>query len=298
MPEITSENNIRSKLRKFDERMNGAIEAADMFIRFKRDADELEATWIQLKEIENKWNNLQATVNVAVDEAHSAIHDIDKHLDAIEDKLHDENNKLLQKHLAIVKQSSVHAVHIADDRETSREFVRTAKSILSTFQAEFHAEINKYIHKKLTSIENDIETKQTSIYNKLKEQTYNLEKELHEKIADLKEELTTKLNNHQLKTDQRITDFLTKQNVLIQNLSQQIDGFYRSTKTILAEQQAIKKQVNDFETKLENITQKQNEKDDKTDTFENNLLKVTERFNMTIKQLQRTRFIGKSFNEI
>ena len=298
MPKITDENNIRAKLQEFDNCMNGAIEAADIFIQLKHNADEFKATMTQLQEIENKWNILQNTVTDAVNKSHSAINDIDEHFDVINARLHKENEKLLQEHIQLAKNSSVNAEQVASEREIVQESIQKIESVLTNVQTDFHTKNTKYINEKLTAIENAIETGQDTFFIQQTKQINNLEKDLHGNITVLKEELRTNLNEHQLKTDRKITDFLAKQNVLVQNLSQQIDGFDRSTKTLLTEQNTIRKKVNILDGNLETISKMQKELEEKVNIFDGNLNQLTERLNLTIELLQSTRFIGKSFKRI
>lgn len=123
MPEITSSDNVKAKLREFDELFGGAIDAAKKMVRLKTAAENMEESIQetqqksdkiqgQLQNIKDAWDELKDSALKTQDDARQAkdniLEELDEakrslggHLAAAEERLHNENAKSLIDHTGL-----------------------------------------------------------------------------------------------------------------------------------------------------------------------------------------------------
>jgi hypothetical protein len=118
-------------------------------------------------------------------------------------------------------------------------------------------------------------------------QAASQEQLLRDEIKTFKEEMRHDLREHQQAIDREITDFLNKQNALIQNLSQQIDGFHRAAQTLSTDLAQAKAQLSALEISLK--TQK-DQHDDQATSLSVRITEVSTQLEATISALKRRSF--------
>ncbi len=267
MPEITSVETIRDKMREFDQRVDGAITAAKTLARIKTDAEQLlndmqgisakseqslqkaEAIRFKLQELQLEWHALRQklekseaeskeTRELLLSEPDSAIQSLGKKVADAEDRLKTANKISLAEQADLLRRldtsTRAHAEVAAKAQSTAAETVARLDGVLATLRDDLHAEI----HTKLTNaeglleseaqrVETYLEGEQKTLRESVQRQAGNHERLLRDEMTAFKEEMKQNLTEHQQAIDRQLTGFLNKQNALIQNLSQQIDSFSR-----------------------------------------------------------------------
>lgn len=267
MPEITSVETIRAKLREFEERVNGAITAAKTLARIKTDADKLltdiqgisaegeqslqkaEGVRFQLQELHREWETLKQQVNKAqaesketrdllLSELDSAIQSLSVKLAEAETRLKTANKTSLAEQADLLRRLETSTRANADVAAKAQSTVTETAARLDGLIATLRDELDTKVHTKLTRAEELLETEterveeyleqeQKTLRESVERQAGNLEQLLREEMSTFKEEMKRSLAEHQQGSDRQLTDFLNKQNALVQNLSQQIDSFNR-----------------------------------------------------------------------
>ena len=269
MPEITSVETIRAKLREFEERVDGAITAAKTLARIKSDAEKLladsqgisakseqslqkaEGVRLQLQELHREWEALKQQVDKAqaesketrdllLSELDSAIQSLGKKVAEAEERLRTANKASLAEQADLLRRldtsTRANADVAAKAQSTVAETATRLDGLLATLRDELHAEV----HGKLTKaeelleseaqrVEKYLEQEQKTLRESVESQAGNHERLLREEMTALKEDMKRNLAEHQQGIDRQLTDFLNKQNALVQNLSQQIDSFNRAS---------------------------------------------------------------------
>jgi len=263
MPEITSVENIRAKLREFEERVDGAITAAKTLARIKTDADRLltdiqgsstkseqslqkaDSIRIQLQQLQREWEALKQQVDKSQTESRetrelvdSAIQSLGKKVAEAEERLKATNKTSLAEQADLLKRLDASTRANADVAAKAQSIVAETAGrldgLLGTLRDELHIEV----HGKLTKaeelleseaqrVEKYLEQEQETLRKTVESKAENHERLLREEIGTFKEEMQRNLAQHQQAIDRQLTDFLNKQNAMVQNLSQQIDSFNR-----------------------------------------------------------------------
>lgn len=92
-------------------------------------------------------------------------------------------------------------------------------------------ELQRDVDSRLQDAEDRLESKFHEVRNQLDAQSESHGRLLRTEIDAFKDHVQLDLAEHERVIDRRITEFLSKQNVLVQNLTQQIDGFHRVSRT-------------------------------------------------------------------
>lgn len=264
MPEITSAERIREKLREFDERMDGAVAAAKALARIKGDAEKLltniqdistkskqslqkaEGVRLQFQQLQNEWGKLKQQVEKAqieaketrdflLSELDSAIQGLGKKVNEAEGQLRATNRTSLSEQAELLKllDSRTHAN--ADIVNKSKTLVMERAEKLEQLLGSLREELQSETRTKLLHAEQLLES-----------QFKDAEKALDEKHNSLKAEMRRSLTEHQQSIDRQLTDFLNKQNALVQNLTQQIDSYQRASQAQAAELAASKSKLSEL----------------------------------------------------
>lgn len=276
MPEITSAETIRAKLREFESRVDGAITAANVLNRIKTDAAKLlndiqgtenksvkneakiqaslektEGARSQLTQLQNDWKTLKQQVDLAQSESRKigdtllssldlAIQSLDKKVIDAEERLKTTNETSLAKQADLLGRLAANTQTNADVAEKSRSFVAETEAklhgLLATLQDELQAEVqDKFAtaEKRLASetqrIEQHLQQVQKTLHDSVESKAQNYQRLLREEMGVFKAEMQRNLAAQEQSIDRRLTDFLNKQNAMVQNLSQQIDSFNRAS---------------------------------------------------------------------
>jgi len=264
MPEITSVEKIRDKLREFEERVDGAVTAAKALARIKGDAEKLltniegisakselslqkaEGVRLQLQQLQSEWQSLKQQLEKAQTEAKetrefllaeldAAIQGLGKKVIEAEERLRATNKTSLAEQAELLKR-------LDSNTQTNAELVNKTKSLI--------LERAGKLEQLLTSLREDLQsetrTKLLHAEELLESQFQEAEKALDEKSNSFKEEMRRNLNEHRQSIDRQLTDFLNKQNALVQNLTQQIDSYQRVSQAQAAELAETKSKLNEL----------------------------------------------------
>ncbi len=175
MPEITSVENIRAKLREFEERVDGAITAAKTLARIKTDADRLltdiqgistkseqslqkaDSIRIQLQQLQREWEALKQEVDksqtesretreLVLSELDSAIQSLGKKVAEAEERLKATNKTSLAEQADSLKRldasTRANADVAAKAQSTVAETAGRLDGLLGTLREELHIELH------------------------------------------------------------------------------------------------------------------------------------------------------------
>lgn len=309
MPEITSVETIRAKLREFDERMDGAISAAKTLAHIKTDAEkkftysqgvfakieqllgQADGIRLQLVNIQSDWQTLRQKVDNALAESqgirdfllselHLAIQSLEKQLVEAEKSLEATCKKLLLEQAELLKQLDHNTRENAEIAVRAKDIVLEKAELIDTIKNQLQIEIQV----------------------KLIEAKKELESDLHKQMDYFREELKLSLLKHQQDIDNNLTQFLNKQNALIQNISQQIDSFNRVTQVLSADFSEIKSKLNSQKERLAtveslayNVINRLNENRIKIDSQQETLKQFETQLETILEKLKKSFFVGGKF---
>lgn len=275
MPEITSVETIRAKLREFEERVDGAITATKTLARIKSDAEKLladiqgnsakseqslqkaEGVRLQLQELHREWEALKQQVDKAqaesketrdllLSELDSAIQSLGKKVAEAEERLRTANKASLAEQAELLRRldtsTRANADVAAKAQSTVTETATRLDGVLATLRDELHdqiqvkiAQAEELLSSETQRIEKYLEGEQELMRKGFETKAERHERVLREEMTAFKEDMKRNLAEHQQGIDRQLTDFLNKQNALVQNLSQQIDSFNRASQAQAAD---------------------------------------------------------------
>lgn len=309
MPEIVSPDRIKEKLREFDERLNGALAATESIMQLRDEAGKFvqsiqesqeESADIQrvLQQIQEEWIELVEDITETQEHTERAgeslLERFDQECKIIESRFSEASQKLDQEnkdsrteHSWLVETSRTHSEDSARNSNAVIDLVSQTKQLLASIQEDLYATIND----KLTQLDILMETRLEKIENERRDQVDMLKHGLEEKMASFRQEVKKDLTVHQQGVDRQLTEFLGKQNMLIQNLSQQIDGFQRANQTLASEQQMLGKKIGIQEVALSKIPLQEAA----TVKLQEGIQDLETKLGQVVTSLQGLPFVGSSF---
>jgi len=275
MPEIATVERVRDKLREFDERIDGAIAAAKTLARVKADAEKLlaeiqnisnkseqslqkaEAVRLQLQQLQSDWQSLKQQVDkslaesketreLLVSELDAAIQLLGSKIGEAEERLKATNRASLAEQAELLKRLDASTKANADVAAKAQSAVTATASRLDGLLATLREELQAEVRTKLMAAEELLESELQRIEKYLEKEQTTLRQSVCEEMDVFQAEMKHNLSEHQRAIDRQLTDFLNKQNALVQNLSQQIDSFNRVTQTQSAELAATNKKLDEL----------------------------------------------------
>jgi DNA repair exonuclease SbcCD ATPase subunit len=324
MPEIASVERIREKLREFEERVDGAVAAAKTLARIKGDAEKLliniegvstkseqslqkaEGVRLQLQHLQNEWDRLKQQVEKAQIEAKETreflLSELDIAIQALGKKVGEAEERLRATNKASLSEQAELLKRLDSNTHANAELVTKAKAVVLE-RAEKLAQLLGNLKDELQS---ETRTKLLHAEELLESQFQDAEKSLDEKLNTFKEEMRRNLTEHQQSIDRQLTDFLNKQNALVQNLTQQIDSYQRVTQAQDAEIAATKSKLNELSSAFgEHKTETDNQLaaiGKETTTLRSALVEVqtsladtAARLDETVEKLKKSFFVGGKF---
>lgn len=318
MPEIINQNRVNAKLLEFDEKMDGAINAATKIMKVKSDAEKI-ANDLQLtgeksskilddlKDIYGDWNILKSKIDKPITEIKTVRDQIVNELDAVQKRL----NSIVgdaASNLRTELQDSL------DDHfnyvEESKESLKIAKAAQNACQM-YASKLEELLRAAHNEFENDFTKKYRIIFEEVGKHTEGLQLSNKQSTEALRLEVFSKLDEFQNITkeivNQQLTVFLTKQNALVQNFGQQVDGFQRSLTAEKGHIEQMERQVADMVTKIESTAKWYSECSNRQDAEivklrerDTEVTKLKERLDRTLELLQNTGtfFSGGKFKGI
>ncbi len=323
MAEITSRDNVLIKLREFDEYMAGAISAAKTLIRSKTESEQIQETIqktrqdsdairMQLNNILSEWQKMKADVMKTLDDdrktRQQALKELDgarisigHRLSTAEERLQMKNAEVLLEHMRLETSSREYAEKVISVRDSVMEQAHQLEHLLSSIREDLYAKIQDEYVKAKELIKNDFRDKQQAVFRDFGEQSDKLSRGLQDNMSALQQEVKKDVLEHKQGIERHLTEFLSKQNILVQNLSQQIDGYSRSSQTLLTEQnqlqqkmQALEDYVKKSSLELQQSTQRQDTENGK---IKSEVKKISVRLEQTISLLKTT-ISGRTFKDL
>lgn len=268
MPEITSVRAIQDKLREFDARMDGAIESVNTLVRIRGDAEKIntklqgfekkcekseskiertlakaEDVRLQLSQLHDDWEKLKQQMNKtqgdtrALEDAllaklDSAIQTLAKNLTQAEKRLQEVNKIILAEQADLLRELDASTKANADVAEKAVDFIGETSARLDSLLATLRDDLQTDVQNDLKKTNNWLSSELQRIEKHLEDKGKDYQRLLREEMSAFKAELQRDLANQEQAIDRRLTDFLNKQNAMVQNLSQQIDSFQRLSQSL------------------------------------------------------------------
>ncbi|HSA45385.1 MAG TPA: hypothetical protein P5552_02510 [Candidatus Competibacteraceae bacterium] len=253
MPEITSVETIRAKLREFDERMDGAISAAKTLRNIKVDAEKILAdiqgvstkSELLLKKIEyaesefkksqQNWQTLKQEVEDSLaksSDTRDSLHsELNKTIKLIEEKLLESEKNLKEKNKELLMEQADLLKQLDGSTRENAKIAMDAKGVV----VEKTEALNKILDTIQDQLQIEIRTKLFDAEKQIDLNFKEIESKIEQRIDSFKQEMKSDLSKHQQAIDHQLTQFLNRQNALIHNLTQQIDGYSRVSQAQAAE---------------------------------------------------------------
>jgi hypothetical protein len=275
MPEITSIKAVQDKLREFDERMDEAIAAAKSLARIRADAEKLNqdvgnvsqraeqeiermrGVRQSLSKLQIEWGSLKQEVHKALDQSKDArqkwqmehavaIQSIDSKLlqagERIialnETKLFDQEQLL--KHLdADTRENAALAINAKDvTAKLAGESQRLLESVRNELQRKVQNELQQAeqsLDSKINAHRADLDGIVESALETIETRVVTSETAIQLETSAFRDEVNISLAKQKVSSESQLTDFLNKQNALVQNLTQQIDSYQRVAAAVAAD---------------------------------------------------------------
>ncbi len=275
MPEIATVDRVRDKLREFDERVDGAIVAAKTLARVKTDAERLlteiqnvsnkseqslqkaEAVRLQSQQLQSDWATLKQQADKAqaesketrellLSELDAAIQSLGSKVSEAEERLKATNRASLAEQAELLKRLDASTKANADVAARAKSSVAETASRLDGLLARLREELQTEVRTKLAGAEELLDSELQRVEKYLEKEQTTLRQSAQEEMAAFRAEMKHNLTDHQQGVDRQLTDFLNKQNALVQNLTQQIDSFNRVTQTQSLELAATSKRLDEL----------------------------------------------------
>lgn len=283
MPEITSVAEIRRKLKEFDHRVDVATLAAQSVVHARDDAEKLlgklkrdceagaksakviDQTRVELNRSKDEWNQLKQEVlesqaesknswTELTEKLEASMRSLDGHVNEAKEEIRAEYETALLRQADLLHRLDADIRANADRAEKasqglakkSEELNRLLMNVRDELKREVDAGMNR-VEKRLTSSvdssHKDFDAKLQATTQVLNEQGANLGHYLRTQMSEFKEEMKRVLTEHQAGVDRQVTEFLNKQNALVQNLALQIDGYQRAAQTLTDDHHHVKAQL-------------------------------------------------------
>lgn len=335
MPEITSVEEIRKKVQQFDALMDGAIAAARTLARVKTDAEQrlqaLEglsdkgdqalrrAAGIRsrLQEIQAEWGWLKQEVAKAQTDAEQTRDSLRAELDHVtqslskslaeaEQRLRSTNQTSLDEQAELLQRLELETRNNAQMAEQASAVARDRANDLDELLATLRYELKGDVSTRLQDAEDRLESQFQDVRNRLDTQSERHGRLLQTEIDAFKDAVKHDLAEHEGKIDRQITEFLNKQNALVQNLTQQIDSFHRVSRTQSEDIDATRASLNELASQFNRdraattreratLAEEIRELKARVEKVELSLIDVAERLKSTLDKLKTLPMVGSKF---
>ena len=282
MPEITSVETIRKKLREFDERMDGAISAAETISRIKIDAEKYLGNIQNSKQLFQQAEKKSETIRSELEDIKShwlaLTQEVDTVIQSLQRQLLESQNRLMETNRnSLIEQANLLKKLDTNTRESAEE-VKNEKVIVLEESKTLNQKIDTKLLKAeekidLLTRENAKEVKNAKAIVLEESKTLNqkidtkllkaeekidllfneIEQKIEMQVNSIKEEIKFNILEHQQAIDRKLTEFLNRQNTLIQNLTQQIDSYNRVSQAQATEFSVIQANLKELYERLSRV---------------------------------------------
>lgn len=283
MPEITSVEAVSTKLREFDERMDDAIAAARSLARIRTDAEKLHqdvgglsgraekefekmrGVRKNLSQLQTEWTSLRQEVHNALAQSKAAcqqfqeanaaaVQSVDAKVLEVEKRVIGAWSAQFTDQVEFLKSLDADATASANRADRARDAAAESASQLQQIVESLRDELESKVHDELTAIygalDSDLETMRQQLdaragaaFDTLEQRAATIDGGLRAQMAAFREEIQGALAQQRSALESHVTDFLNKQNALVQNLAQQIDSYQRAAEARDAEATRMRAQL-------------------------------------------------------
>lgn len=239
---VTHIEGIGSKSEQANEKISLSLKnAEDVRFQLNKMQDEWETLKLQLEKTQDKSKNIEKSL---LSEINSAIQLLSGKFTDAEERLKTVNKISLSEQTELLLKIAVSTKADAESVKKSQSFVADTGAriggLLRTLRDDLHAEIQdgliaseNILKAKAQQIEESFEEKQQTLHTAIDSRSENYQRLLREEMKGFKAEIHRDLAQQEQSINNRLTEFISKQNVMILNLSQQIDSFNRASQAQL-----------------------------------------------------------------
>lgn len=320
MPEIINRNIIQAKLSQFDERIDGAIKAAEIIMQVKSDAMDVgESISVKMQEIEQlhsdfqtvseEWHSLKNDVLKTQDDTDNARNRLVKKIDEIkplletfikdsENRLRRENELSRKEHFQLELKTKEHFQGTIARYQAVVEKGQTIEQLINSFRKDIEEQV-KSSHQ---HSENEMQSRLSQVKEHYEKSIEKLYKIIDEKQSLFEDNVKKELSDHQQGVERQVVDFLNKQNTLVQNLTQQIDGFHRLAQTLSSKVEQVSHGLKSLEDKMnrnmENLQEQINIQRSEIDSSKEGVQNLGELVEQIVNGLKSTPLLGSKFKNL
>lgn len=276
-----------------------------------------EAIQALLEQLGGEWNNLKKAFDKSRADSQEIrdllLSEFDSTLKSLDGKITGAEERLQASHEATLAQHEDSLKRLEGSTRENAETATNARVITTNLMQDAHnlvqttrEELKNNIHAVLGQVQDMLNSQFLSSQKVLEDrveatlgmlnsdfqvvrsamlgQAASQEQLLRDEIKAFKEEMRQGLKEHQQVIDRELTDFLNKQNALVQNLNQQIDGFHRVTQALSSDLAQTKADLAAIEITLK---AQKNEYDHQATSLSARVAEVSTQLEATISTLKR-----------
>ncbi len=238
-------------------------------------------------DLAEKQENTERAGEALLDRFNQACTVIESRFTEAAQKLDQENKASRIEHAQLVETSRNHLDDSAKNRDSVIDVVAQAEKLLASIQEEPPVAIKD----NLTQLDSLMAARLKTIEDERRNQVVKLESDLKENLTSFSQEVKKDLTAHQQGVDRQLTEFMGRQSMLIQNLTQHIDGFQRATQTLASEQQRLNKKIDIQQEELNKIPAQEAA----TVNLQEDIQSLDAKLGQVITGLQRSLMVGGLF---
>jgi len=313
MPEIVNRERILEKLRQFDEKLSGASIAMDIIQRLQNDArsliaavredkKDIETIHENIQQIQDIWEELESDILETQERLETSNQELQEQFNSITEELENRvqeavrelnmaNSESRLKHSQYAKESHFHAESTARDKDKVVRLAEEVNQQLNLCKKDLYV----VIEQRLAQNESNTESWLTRVDGEWKEKIEALRQSVQNGMTTFQDDFRKNLVTHQQGVDSHLTEFLAKQNILVQNLAQQIDGFHRTTKTLSDNQQDLTIKM---EILVKEMMHKISEQETTTGALQEEIHGINKKLEQLVKVLEEIPIYGKKFKNL
>ena len=306
MPEINRVEAIREKLRTFDEVVAGAIVSAESLARLRNEGDALlleigrlsESTEKSLSEIEDKmpllrqldgdWNELRRQIESSLSESSAlrarlsdqvslAIQGLAAEVARAEARLNESNEKARTRQEDTLRSFEVAGRSSAERAESAKQTCESTAASLNELLAKVQNDLQGRVEREAQELEN------------------RLARLIREKLEAFGSAAESKLQQQEDEIDGKITNFLVKQNALIENLTQHVESYERVGQVIGSDIREIKEGLHSARTQTTALSRAVAETNTSLRKLQSEVVVGRQEFAALLNKLAQLPFVGKNF---
>ncbi len=306
MPEITSVEAIRGKLAEFDRQMEDVLVAVRTLVQVKADAQarlaEIQTTSRKSREAQLAAEELRTEVNGILGEWMRLKGEVTQ----AGQRLAEENRNALVAQADLLRGLEASTQASAETAEAASASVVAAagrvEALLATVRGELESEVRRrlsqaedLIESETRRVEKYLEQEQAGLTVSTTRQREEMQRRINEEIGNFTAEMREQLSEHRRAMDRQLTEFLHKQNALVQNLTQQIDGYERAARAQAARHEELATSVSGLGARIEEARKELASLTTRLELIESCAGDTAVRLGETLEKLRDIPIVGRRF---